>query len=52
MGNLMDLMGVPESTCFEGMTVAAVRHLLGNSMHVGDIGTVCAIGFGIRTGLL
>jgi len=51
-GELMDLMGMPAAGDFGGLTPSACRHLLGNSMHVAEIGLVCGIGFGICAGLL
>ena len=51
-GDKMDLMGIPPDANFTGLTPAKVHCLLGNMMHVSDIGVMCGLAFGLRTELL
>jgi hypothetical protein len=46
------LFGHTPKTDFHGLSPAQVGHLLGNSMHLADVGTVMALGVLIKAGLV
>lgn len=50
--DLITLFGVPETRDFGQQSPAAVQALLGNSMHVADIGTSVALAILLKMGVM
>ena len=52
VGELMALCGLPSSADMSGMSAHAARHMLGNCMHVADIGVAVSTALFLAMGLL
>ena len=51
VGELIALCGLPSSTNMTGQTETAARFMLGNCMHVADIGIATSAALGLAMGL-